>query len=328
MKLRDFSNTGMKVTPIGLGTWVIGGWMWGGADEQDAIEAIIVSIEQGINLIDTAPVYGFGKAESIVGKALKKLDRREKLVISTKFGLEWDAKERIRRNSSRDRIRKELNDSLERLQTDYIDIYQVHWPDSYTPFEETMSELVNLQNAGKIRAIGVSNFTVAQLEQCRKVAPVCALQPPFNLFEQESAVELLPYCIKNTIGTLTYGTLCRGMLTGKFSKQDTFPKGDLRKFDPKFKGAEFIMYLKAVEKLKAYAEKKNGTVAQLAIEWTINQPGVTCALIGARNRVQAEENSRVLKNEMFTQEDFEKVNTILDQTVRQPLGPEFMAPPK
>ncbi len=328
MKLRNFSDTGIQVTPIGLGTWVMGGWMWGGADERDAIDAIIVSVERGVNLIDTAPIYGFGKAECIVGKALKQINKREQIVIASKFGLEWDANERIRRNCKRDRVLKEFNDSLGRLQTDYIDIYQMHWPDRSVPFEETMSVLVELLGSGKIKAIGVSNVSVEQLKECCKYASVHSLQPPFNLFEQEAGEELLPYCAGNNIATLTYGTLCRGLLTGKFTEKSVFPKGDLRKFDPKFKGDKFKLYLTAVNTLKRYAGQKNSTVAQLSIEWAINQPGVTCALIGARNRKQAEQNSLILEEQIFSCEDFQNVDKILERTVQRPLGAEFMAPPK
>ncbi|MDX9702062.1 MAG: aldo/keto reductase [Candidatus Auribacterota bacterium] len=328
MELRQFGQTNMRVTPIGLGTWVMGGWMWGGADEQDAIDAVKISVDGGVNLIDTAPIYGFGKAEEIVGKALKKNGGREKIILATKFGLEWDEKERIRRNTSRKRLLQEIDDSLRRLQTDYIDIYQVHWPDNNTPAEETMETLMELYEKGVIKAVGVSNYSVAQIEESMRFAPVHSLQPPFNMFEQEIKADILPFCVKNNIATLTYGTLCRGLLTGKFSKDSSFKKGDLRKYDPKFKGEQFAVYLNAVEKLKRIATQKNAATAQLAIEWTIEQPGVTCALIGARNPKQAQENIRILNGRVFSSEELKHAGKIIDETVAKPVGPEFMAPPK
>ncbi len=328
MELRKFGSTDIKVTPIGLGTWVMGGWMWGGADEQDAIDAIKVSLDGGVNLIDTAPIYGFGKSESIVGKALKETGKRDSIILATKFGLEWDENERIRRNTSKQRLLQEFEDSLQRLQTDYIDIYQVHWPDKHTPAQETMETLRELYDKGRIRAIGVSNYTVEQIQESMQYAPVHSLQPPFNMFEQEIKSDLLPFCCENNIATLTYGSLCRGLLTGKFSKKSTFQKGDLRKFDPKFKGDQFIKCLTAVDKLKKIADAKNASMTQLALEWTIHQPGVTCALVGARNAKQAEQNITVLEREIFSTEDFQKADQVIHETIAQPVGPEFMAPPK
>lgn len=328
MELRTLSTTGLKVTPVGLGTWVMGGWMWGGADENDAQEAIHVSLDHGVTLIDTAPIYGFGKAEEIVGKALKKHQARESIVLATKFGLEWDDNRRIRRNTSREQLLKEIEESLQRLQTDYIDIYQVHWPDRNTPHEETMHTLHELYNKGTIKAIGLSNYNVEQIEAARQYAPVHVLQPPFNLFEQDAAVDILPHCAQEGIETLTYGSLCRGLLTGKFSVQSTFKKGDLRKSDPKFKGPLFKQHLKAVDTLQEYAQSKGSTIIQLVMEWTIHQQGVTCALMGARNRQQAESNCSVLHSSVFSQNDYDEVDRIVEETLAEHVGPEFMAPPK
>jgi len=328
MELRNISDTGIKVTPIGIGTWVTGGWMWGGADENESANAIETALANGVNLIDTAPVYGFGKSETIVGKTIKKLNCRSNIILATKFGLQWDEKERIRRNSSRERILKEIDDSLKRLQTDYIDIYQLHWPDPNTSLEETMRTLIELRKKGKIRAIGVSNFNVAQIKKISSYGKLDCIQPPFNMFEQEIKSDILPYCAENKISTLTYGTLCRGLLTAKFNKNDTFPKGDLRNSDPKFQGDKFNAYIETVEKLKIIADRKNSSVTQLAIEWTIAQPAVTCALIGMRTGTQAQINTQVLKKQFFEKEDFKEADTIIANTINQPVGPEFMAPPK
>ena len=187
----------MRASRIGLGTWAIGGWMWGGTDESESVSAIHAALEQGINVVDTAPVYGFGRSEEIVGKALAEPGLRSRAIIATKVGLEWrDGK--VFRNASRGRIMRELEDSLRRLRTDYIDIYQVHWPDPLVPIEETAEAMGTLYKQGKIRAIGVSNFSVEQMERFRRVAPLHVLQSPYNLFERGIEAEILPYCRKTT----------------------------------------------------------------------------------------------------------------------------------
>src|SRR5579872_428990 len=199
-------RTGLQVSRVALGTWAIGGWMWGGTDERESVATIRAALDQGINLIDTAPAYGFGTSEEIVGRAL--LGRRSQSVIATKVGLEWqDGK--VRRNATRERIVAEVHDSLRRLRTDYIDIYQVHWPDPLVPIEETAEAMRTLHEQGKIRAIGVSNFSVAEMERFRQVAPLHVLQPPYNLFERAIEADVLPYSRANNIVTLGYGALCR-----------------------------------------------------------------------------------------------------------------------
>src|SRR5580704_17758447 len=199
-------NTQLKVSRVALGTWAIGGWMWGGTDQRESIATIHAALHQGINLIDTAPAYGFGVSEEVVGAALAGIC--SEALIATKVGFEWrDAK--VYRNASRARIMQEVDDSLRRLRTDYIDIYQVHWPDPKVPVEETAEAMRSLYEAGKIRAIGVSNFSVAQMERFRHVAPLHVLQPPYNLFERAIEAEILPYSQANGIVTLGYGALCR-----------------------------------------------------------------------------------------------------------------------
>jgi len=197
-----------KETPgIGLGTWAIGGVMWGGTDEQESIKTIQSAIDKGITLIDTAPAYGFGKSEEITGKALKNYVDRDKIIVATKAGLEWDKDENLSRNSSRDRIFKEIDDSLKRLQLDYIDIYQIHWPDSQTPFEETAQAMNELLEKGKIKAIGVSNYSSEQMDEFRKHAPLHFCQPPYNLFERDAEEDVFPYCKEHDITLITYGAL-------------------------------------------------------------------------------------------------------------------------
>ena len=218
---------------IGLGTWAIGGWLWGGTEESDAIKTIHAALDNGINLIDTAPVYGFGRSEELVGKALQG-GRRADAIIATKVGLDWGSG-KILRNSTPARLRQELEDSLRRLKTDVIDIYQVHWPDASVPFEETARTLEALRREGKIRAIGVSNFSPEQMDRFRKGAPLAAIQPPYNLFEREIEKDVLPYAEENGLVVLAYGALCRGLLTGKITAKTEFKGDDLRKTDPKFR---------------------------------------------------------------------------------------------
>ncbi len=320
-----FGKTDLDVSPILLGTWVTGGWAWGGSDEEESVAALLKAFELGINFVDTAPVYGFGKSESLVGRAIREWGRRDDLVVATKCGLEWDEKERVSRNASPDRIRLEIDDSLSRLGVDKIDLYQVHWPDSSTSFEVSMEALVKLQEVGKIRYIGLSNFNVSQIEACLKHAEVISLQPPFNLFERGAEQDVLPFCHKNGIATLVYGGLCRGMLTGKFKGDEQFPKGDLRRGDPKFKPDRFVQYVKAVGELKKIAASYGKSVAQFALRWALHQPGVTTVIAGARTASQVEENVGIA-GWRIDQEDLAKVDAILSRHVKTPIGPEFMAP--
>lgn len=320
-----FGKTDLDVSPIVLGTWVTGGWAWGGSDEEESVAALLKAFELGINFVDTAPVYGFGKSESLVGRAIREWGRRDDLVVATKCGLEWDEKERVSRNASPDRIRLEVDASLSRLGVDKIDLYQVHWPDTNTPFEVSMEALVKLQEVGKIRYIGLSNFNVSQIEACLNHAEVVSLQPPFNLFERGAEQDVLPFCQKNGIATLVYGGLCRGMLTGKFKGDEQFPRGDLRRGDPKFKPDRFMQYVKAVEELKKIAASYGKSVAQFALRWALHQPGVTTVIAGARTAAQVEENAGIA-GWRIDQEDLAKVDAILSRHVKTPVGPEFMAP--
>lgn len=255
-----------------------GGWLWGGADDRESVKTILRALELGINFIDTAPVYGFGKSESVIGMALKEWGSRDGIVLATKCGLEWDERENVQRNSSPERIEYEVDQSLKRLGVDCIDLVQIHWPDSRTPFESSIRALQKLQEAGKIRYYGLSNFGKDQVAACLKAGPVYSLQPPYNIFEREVEKELLPFCVENGIATLGYGGLCRGLLTGKFKGDEEFPKGDLRRFDPKFKPDRFKQYVKAVEALKKLAASYGKTVAQFALRWAVQQPGLTTPL--------------------------------------------------
>src|SRR5438067_426392 len=234
MEFATIPETSIRISRVGLGTWAIGGWMWGGTDDAESIATIHAAVERGVNLIDTAPAYGFGHSEEIVGRAIAEGRLRSRVVIATKTGLGWqDGK--VFRNASRDRITHEVTDSLRRLRADYIDIYQVHWPDPLVPIEETAEAMQALFGQGKIRAIGVSNFSVAQIERFRRIAQLHVVQPPYNLFEREIEAELLPYCLRSGLATLTYGALCRGLLSDKLQEDAHFTGDDLRLTDPKFR---------------------------------------------------------------------------------------------
>jgi aryl-alcohol dehydrogenase-like predicted oxidoreductase len=323
VEIVEVPATQLKVSRVALGTWAMGGWMWGGTDQRESIATIRAALGQGINLIDTAPVYGFGVAEEIVGEALEGV--RAEAVIATKTGVEWrDGK--VYRNGTRARILQEVDDSLRRLRTDYIDIYQVHWPDPKVPVEETAEAMRSLYEAGKIRAIGVSNFSVAQMEQFRQVAPLHVLQPPYNLFERAIEADVLPYARANHIATLGYGALCRGLLSGRMRPDTTFDGDDLRRIDPKFQPPRFAQYLEAVRQLDEFAQRRFGRrVIQLAVRWMLDQ-GISVALWGGRRPDQLEATLGVAGWSLQSA-DREQIERIVSRAIPDPVGPEFMAPP-
>ncbi len=311
------------VSRIGLGTWAIGGWMWGGADDDRSVTTIRSALERGINLIDTAPVYGFGHSEEIVGKALEGV--RDQAVIATKVALDW-SEGGPRRNSTPARIRQEIEDSLRRLRTDRIDLYQVHWPDPLVPIEETAAELEKLRQEGKILAIGVSNYSTEQMDAFRKAAPLASVQPPYNLFERAIEADVLPYARNNDLVVLGYGALCRGLLSGRMNSSTTFDGDDLRKSDPKFQAPRFEQYLSAVEALKALAQERHGkSVLALAIRWVLDQ-GPTIALWGARRPDQLDGIEDAF-GWSLSPEDLKDIDALLAEHITDPVGPEFMAPP-
>ena len=325
MELADIPGTSLKVSPVAIGTWAIGGWMWGGTDEAESVSTIRAALEHGINIIDTAPVYGFGRSEEIVGRAIAEARVRSGVLIATKAGLEWEDG-RVFRNASRARIMREIEDSLRRLRTDYIDIYQVHWPDPLVPIEETAEAMHTLFRQGKICAIGVSNFSVSQMDRFRRVAPLHVLQPPYNLFERGIEADLLPYCRKNKIATFGYGALCRGLLSGRMRPDTVFDGDDLRRTDPKFLEPRFAQYLAAVERLDRLAQERFGNrVIHLAIRWMLDQ-GITTALWGARHPDQLQPVDEATGWWLDASAKTE-IDRILRETITDPVGPEFMAPP-
>jgi aryl-alcohol dehydrogenase-like predicted oxidoreductase len=325
METIEIGASGLIASRVALGTWAIGGWMWGGTSDLDeSVQTIRSAIERGITLIDTAPVYGFGRSEEIVGLALSG-GLRDRAVIATKVGLEWrDGK--VWRNSSAARIRKEVEQSLRRLRTDYIDLYQVHWPDPLVPIQETAGALARLLNEGKIRAIGVSNYSPEQMAEFRKAAPIHSVQPPYNLFEREAESGVLPYAAQHNLAILCYGALCRGLLTGTITATTKFEGDDLRRNDPKFQQPRFSQYLAAVSSLDRYARERYGLgVLALAVRWVLDQ-GDTIALWGARRPAQLDAVEDAMGWELDDQAK-RRIEEILLQTVKDPVGPEFMAPP-
>ena len=318
--------SGLTASRIALGTWAIGGRNWGGdSDLDESIRTIRSAVDHGITLIDTAPVYGFGRAEEILGMALS-AGLRQRVVIATKVGLEWRGGGKVWRNSSPARIREEIEGSLRRLRTDYIDLYQVHWPDPLVPIQETAGALARLLTEGKIRAIGVSNYSSEQMAAFREVAPIHSVQPPYNLFERGAESDVLPYAAQHGIAVLCYGALCRGLLTGTMTSATRFIGDDLRRYDPKFQEPRYSQYLAAVTALKRYAHERYGLpVVALAVRWVLNQ-GDTLALWGARHPAQLDSAKDAMGWELDDQAK-RHIDEILRQTVKDPVGPEFMAPP-
>ena len=326
MELAQITGTNLRISRIGLGTWAIGGWMWGGSDEDAAARTIEAAFSHGINLVDTAPAYGNGHSEEIVGKAISKARLRDRAVIATKVGLEWKDGN-VFRNASRTRILKEIDDSLNRLRTDRIDIYQVHWPDPRTPIAETAGAMLSLFEQKKIGAIGVSNFSVAQMEEFRKTAPIHVVQPPYNLFERAIEADILPYCRTHGIATLGYGALCRGLLSGRMRADTKFEGDDLRRTDPKFQPPRVAEYFAAVARLDKLAKQRFGkTVLDLAVRWNLDV-GITSALWGARRPDQLAPVD-VISGWSLDDDTKASVETILREEIRDPVGPEFMAPPE
>jgi aryl-alcohol dehydrogenase-like predicted oxidoreductase len=316
-------TTSINISRIALGTWAMGGWMWGGTDESQSVATIRAALDQGINLIDTAPVYGFGVSEEIVGKALA--GRRSEAIIATKVGLEWrDGK--VYRNATRNRIMAEVDDSLRRLRTDYIDIYQVHWPDPLVPIEETAWAMRELYEQGKIRAIGVSNFSVTQMWAFREEAPLHVLQSPYNLFERDIEDQILPYCVANDIAVFGYGALCRGLLSGRMRADTVFEGDDLRRVDPKFQAPRYAQYLAAVQALDQLAHRSfHRPVIQLAVRWMLDQ-SISVALWGGRRPDQLLA-ARGLADWSVDFKARAEIDRILKTAITDPIGPEFMAPP-
>ncbi|MGA8743739.1 MAG: aldo/keto reductase [Terracidiphilus sp.] len=316
---------GIEVSRVGLGTWAIGGSEWGAVAEDAAIATCLSAIERGINLIDTAPIYGRGRAEEIVGKAMRAHGRRDAFHIATKAGLEWNERG-VFANSTPARLRREIEDSLRRLGTDYVDLYQIHWPDTRVPVPEVAGVLAEFQRAGKVRALGVSNFSAAQMEEFRNVASLASDQPPYNIFERDIDGETLPWCAANDVAVLTYSSLCRSMLGGRLHREMKFDAGDIRAVDPKFREPRFAQYITAVERLAALARERYGkSVAQLAVRWVLDRPGVSVALWGAKRPDQLDAVAGVMGWKLDST-TMAEIDRIVAESVTDPVGPEYLTP--
>jgi methylglyoxal reductase len=298
--VRSIGKSGVTASAVGLGTWAIGGWMWGGTDEAESIAAIQTSLDAGVTLIDTAPAYGLGRSEEIVGKALA--GRREKAVIATKCGLVWHTdkgkhffdqnSKPVHRYLGRDAIFHEIEASLRRLGTDYIDLYITHWQDPTTPIEETMRALEDLRTSGKIRAIGASNVEAAELADYAAFGGLDAIQERFSMIDREIEADLLPLTRVNGISTLSYSSLALGLLSGAVGAGRVFSGDDQRRDNPRFSIANREKALAFAAAIRPIADKHEASIAQTVIAWTLAQPGVTFALCGARNTAQALDNAR------------------------------------
>ena len=316
---------GTEVSRVGLGTWAIGGSEWGAVAEDAAIATCLSAIERGINLIDTAPIYGRGRAEEIVGKAMRAHGKRDAFYIATKAGLEWNDRG-VFANSTAARLRRELEDSLRRLGTDHIDLYQIHWPDTLVPVVQVAGVLAEFVRAGKARALGVSNFSAAQMEEFQTAAALASDQPPYNIFEREIDRETLPWCASNGVAVLTYSSLCRSLLGGRLHRGMKFDSGDIRAADPKFQEPRFSQYLTAVERLTVLARDRFGkSVAQLAVRWVLDRPGCSVALWGARRPDQLDAVAGVMgwKLDAATMAE---IDHIVAESVTDPVGPEYLMP--
>lgn len=304
MEHRKLGASGIEVPVVFFGAWAIGGWFWGGTDDRKAEEAIRAAVDEGITAIDTAPMYGFGHSETVVGRAIRGI--RDRVLVATKCGLRWDRADgefffetvdaagcsaKVFRVLKKSSILEECDRSLMRLGVDVIDLYQCHWPDATTPLEETMDAMAALLERGKIRAIGVSNFTHGMMERCLACAPVASAQEKYNLLARDVEEGVLPLCRERNVALLAYSPLQQGLLTGKVSMEREFPTGDFRAEGPWFQEGARRRVLAALEKIRPIAQDHGATLGQVAIAWLLGRPGVTAAIVGVRSPEQARENA-------------------------------------
>jgi aryl-alcohol dehydrogenase-like predicted oxidoreductase len=326
MEYRTLDGSNLQLSAITFGAWAAGGWMWGKTDRNDAIEAIRASYDEGVTSIDTAPIYGQGDSELIVGEAIKDLPR-DKVQLLTKYGMRWDLAKGdfgfksknnqgvdidIYKYAGKESIIKECEDSLKRLGTDYIDLYQIHWPDSTTPIHETMEAVALLIQQGKVRHAGVCNYNAAQMAEAEQTLKLVSNQVPFSMVNRGIEEETVPYCIANEKAVLAYSPIERGLLTGKMKPGYTFAEGDHRAENIFFTDESIARTNAFLEKIKPLADSKNATLAQLVIRWTIERPGITIALVGARNKEQALQNAKAIEVKL-THEEIDFINQHLYQ---------------
>ena len=326
MEFRKLGTSDLEISVITFGAWAAGGWMWGGTERSDAVNAIRAACDLGVTSIDTAPVYGQGTSEEIVGEAIKDIPR-DKVQILTKYGLRWDTKQGEFYFSSNDNdgnpidlykfagkegVIRECEDSLRRLKTDYIDLYQIHWDDPTTPVQETMEAVAVLIEQGKVRHAGVCNYNVTQMKEAEKHLALVSNQVPYNMVDRRIEEELIPYVLRNNRSILAYSPLQRGLLTGKMKAGYEFAEGDHRKGVRYFTDENIMRTNAFLDRIRPLADQKNASLGQVAIRWTVEQPGVTIALVGARNRRQAEENAKAI-NVKLDESEIEFINNELNK---------------
>ena len=296
MEYRSFGKTGIQISALGFGCWEIGGG-YGSIEEAEFIKAVNRALDLGVNCFDTAEAYGFGASEKSLAKALG--SRRKEAVITTKFGVGYPDKPNYR-DSTRQRVMESIDKSLKALNTDHVDVYLIHWPDRNTPFEEPMRALDDLVKQGKVRAVGLSNFKLNEIQACLSVRRVDVVQYCWNMFDRRMHKEIFPYCNENGIGVMAYGSLAYGMLTGTLSEEKVFEQGDWRAnrgqlanlnlFQHLFGPEYFLKNLRAVEELKAMASRYGKTLPQFALRWTLSNPVISTALVGCRNPGEVDDN--------------------------------------
>ena len=308
MEMKRIGPSNVHVTPLTFGAWAIGGWMWGGAEEKDALAAIEKSLDLGITTIDTAPVYGFGRSEEIVGKALKSVPR-DSYQLLTKCGMNWETEEgeyffdtndesgrpiRMHKYAGKNRVIKECEDSLHRLRTDYIDLFQLHWPDATTPISETMEAFEKLREQGKIRAAGVCNYSAPQMKEALQSIELASNQVRYSMVSREIEEDVVPTAKDAGMSILPYSPMERGFLTGKFHLASRFNAGDTRAGSRWMESENMHKLQKLIEKLQEIANSKGATIAQIVLAWTMGRPQVATVLAGARNPDQIQENAGAL----------------------------------
>lgn len=326
MEYRKLGNSDLNVSIVTFGAWAAGGWMWGGTERSEAVKAIRAGFEYGVTSIDTAPVYGQGTSEEIVGEAIKGIPR-DKVQILTKYGLNWEGTNGefyfssknnqgnpidIYRYSGKESIIKECETSLRLLGTDYIDLYQIHWADSTTPVQETMEAVAQLIKQGKVRYAGVCNYNVALMKEAAKYIDLVSDQVSYSMVKRDIEKELVPYLIENNQSVLAYSPLQRGLLSGKIKPGHSFAEGDTRVDQPYYSDKNIPLINAFLQKIKPLADDKKATLSQLVIRWTVEQPGITIALVGARNATQSVENALAAQLKLSV-EEISFINTELNK---------------